>query len=165
MATNIRFSTGEKEYIVNDDESKVIRVNVSDANILVRYNESLKKFEKLHDEIGDLEDTEQLKRADLLVRGFINDVFDTDVCTPAFGNTNCLSPVGNGKALYQSFLEAFLPIVKKDIEARLNASNIHLEEKAKTFTDQLSQRPVQHDVTNLSDEDIKRIAAAIKGEK
>ena len=162
MATNIRFSTGEKEYIVNDDESKVIKVNISDGNMLVRFNEALPKFEKMQKEFGEITDPVKLKEADEKVREFINEVFGTDVCTPAFGKANCLSVVENGKALYMSFLEAFLPVVKKDMEARLNASHIVLEDKAKTFADQLSQRPVNKDVNNLTDEDIMRIAAAIK---
>lgn len=161
MARNISFATGEKEYIVNGDESKVIRINVADVNMLARYEQARERFKQIQSEFGDDPSPADLIKADEMVRGLINDIFDADVCTPAFGGTNCLSPVSSGKTLYQSFLDAFLPEVKKDIEAAVNAAQIRLEAKAKTFTEQLSPKP-KHDVTGLTDDDIARIAAAIK---
>lgn len=141
---SINFSTGIKEYAVNGDENNVIRINVSDLNISKRYQEASEKIEKLAEKYKNVSKPtpEQLAEADKEVRTQLNYVFDSDVCTPAFGNTNCFSPVADGHFLFEAFMEAFLPLIQQDMQATANASKIHIGNKTEKYTEHLEKPPV-----------------------
>ena len=148
---SINFSTGIKEYAINGDENNVIKVNISDLNIVNRYQEASKKIEALAEKYKNVSKptSEQLTEADAEVRAQLNYVFDSDVCTPAFGNTNCFSPVSNGMFLFEAFMEAFMPLVQQDMKATANASKIHIEDKTAKYTAHLNTAPIT--VSNQAD--------------
>lgn len=139
MAVNISFATSEKEYIINGDENRVIRVNVADVNTMKRYEEASEKIEALKNVPRTPEGLAELDRQ---VREQLNYTFGTDICTAAFGDVNLLSPVEGGKMLFEAFLEAFLPQYKKDAESVLGAAKIRLNDKAELYAGQVSARPV-----------------------
>ncbi len=112
---SINFDTGIKKYAVNGDENNVININVSDVNIIKRFRESLPKIEKLREKYSS-ETVEDVIEADAEIRILLNEAFGTDICTPAFGSTNCLSMV-NGVPLFERFFTAFMPILEADIKA------------------------------------------------
>lgn len=125
---SINFNTGLKEFAVNGDESRIIRFNPSDINILKRFEESESKFEALQSEFEKTADptAEMLVEGDKKIRDIINDIFGNDVCTPAFGTTNCLSPTANG-FLFVEFVEAMKNLVENEVKATVQASQIELK--------------------------------------
>lgn len=138
---SINFSTTKKKYAINGDENNVIEVDVSDLNLIKRFEKATPKIEELEDKFKDIDSptVEQLEEADHKLRTILNEVFESDVCTPAFGNVNCLSPVANGKFLFEAFVEALMPMIKQDIKATAQASKIHLEEKTSKYTAHLDK--------------------------
>ncbi len=113
---SINFDEGYKEYSINGDESRVIRVRVADPNILPRFaavSDKLDEMQKKYTEATP----EVMGAVDKELRDLLNEVFQTDICTPAFGEAAVMSITSSGKPLYQAFLEAFLPVVQQDIEA------------------------------------------------
>lgn len=149
MAVNISFATNEKEYIINGDENRVIRVNVADVNIFKRYEEASEKIEALKNVPRTPEGLAELDRQ---VREQLNYTFGIDICTAAFGDVNLLSPVEGGKMLFEAFLEAFLPQYKKDAESVLGAAKIRLNNKAELYAGQVSARPVLNGKPELTPE-------------
>ena len=149
MAVNISFATNEKEYIINGDENRVIRVNVADMNTFKRYEEATEKIEALKNVPRTPEGLAELDRQ---VREQLNYTFGTDICTAAFGDVNLLSPVEGGKMLFEAFLEAFLPQYKKDAESVLGAAKIRLNNKAELYAGQVSSRPVLSSKPELTPE-------------
>jgi len=149
MAVNISFATNEKEYIINGDENRVIRVNVADVNTMKRYEEATEKIEDLKNVPRTPEGLAELDRQ---VREQLNYTFGTDICTAAFGDVNLLSPVEGGKMLFEAFLEAFLPQYKKDAESVLGAAKIRLNDKAELYAGQVSARPVLSSKPELTPE-------------
>ena len=113
---SIIFDDGYRNYAVNGDENRVVRVHVADLNLKSRLEEMLLKIDLLAKKYGDKIDVEQLTEADAELRPLINFGFGTDVCTPAFGTANLFSPVGDGTPLYQNFLDAFVPVVTENIK-------------------------------------------------
>ncbi len=118
---SINFNNGYKEYAINGDENCIVRFVPSDFGILDRINKSIPVIENIHKKYSDLKNdtteiSDMMVSCDKEIREQINYIFGNDVCTPAFGETNCLSPAG-GNLLYQNFLDALLPILKKDITA------------------------------------------------
>lgn len=140
---NIDFNTrGYKEYSLNGDENAVIRFNPSDFNFRERlkqmdtdarkvFVEQGKFFEKRGKRLTNDEVFDKLNEADKAIREIINKAFDSDICTLAFGNANCLSFCG-GKPMFINFLEAIVPAISKDITEEKEKA----EEIIKTYTDQ-----------------------------
>lgn len=122
---SINFNSGLKEYAVNGDEKNVIRINVSDLNIKSRFDEKHSEIAKLIDEAESLDvhapnAPDILRRIDGALKGCLDYIFASEVSAHAFGNVNCLSPVGEG-TLFASFMEAFMPVVMEDVKAETKA--------------------------------------------
>lgn len=118
---DISFNKGFKTYTINGDENCTITFNPSDYGILARIEQSQKEIDNLSNEyektthsVKDTEKEEILNQLDIKIREQINKVFNSDVCTGAFGKVNCLTPAG-GYPIYINFLNAVIPIIKNDI--------------------------------------------------
>lgn len=116
---SIQFSTGVREYAINGDERNVIRINIADMNLPARMKRVGKKLDELSAECGELPVTpETAADIDVRIRAIMNEAFGTDICTPAFGNTNCMTPVDSeGTTLWQAFFRAFMAQIREDIAA------------------------------------------------
>lgn len=116
---SINFNTGIKEYAVNGDENNCIRINISDMNIAARFKECANMFDEIQADINEngKPSPEKLKEYDKTVKEKIDYIFGADVSSHAFGDMNCLSPVGNGTLLFSAFLNAFMDLIKEDIKA------------------------------------------------
>lgn len=141
---SIKFDTGFKEYVINDDENKKIRINVSDINILKRLEEVQKRIEEKTEKHKDNDKqltTEEFLELDKIVREEINYAFGNDICTTAFGGMNAMSPVSNGKFLFEVFLESLIPVLQEDMKAAVQAQNIHLEDKMEQYVSAAKSAP------------------------
>lgn len=131
---NLNFDDGFKRYTINGDSNKVIVINPSDFGIVERINDAYKMIDessKLTEDVelkADGSPVLELEKAAEVVKGFretinkaINYIFDSDVASIAFGNQSPLSLVG-GIPLYQRFMNSVIPVIKKEIESEMNAS-------------------------------------------
>lgn len=114
---SINFDEGYKSYAVNGDENRVIKVKVADPNLIKRINSALTEIESLKEKFSGKPDENTLIEFDGSVRQLIDKAFDSDICANDFGNANLCAVVGSGKLLFESFFEAFLPILKADVRA------------------------------------------------
>jgi hypothetical protein len=134
----LSFELGIKEYCLNDDENAVIRINTRDYGLIPRI-EKLKKdskklmkdYQKKVSELSDNEIFAVIGELDQQVRQLINTTFDSDICSVAFGNANCLSFAG-GRPIFMNFLDVLLPRILSDIQEEQKAS----EKYIKSYTDQ-----------------------------
>lgn len=133
----LNFENGVKRYAVNGDETCVITVNPADVGLPSRYAEKMPEVKALAAEMKNAEPTpERIADYDRRLRGLLNGIFGSDVCTPAFGSANCFSPVGDGKLLFEAFLEAFIPVIEQEIGERLEASKKRTEKYITAVTEQ-----------------------------
>lgn len=109
---SINFKKSFKEYIVNGDESKVIRIKL-DPEMPDRVQDVLAEIDKFRDEINENNIAEMGRKYGEI----LNNIFDTDICTPAFDGENPFSVVDGGKLLIEAFFEAFMPIFEADVKA------------------------------------------------
>lgn len=122
----IKISSNAKEYLLvdeNDNELGVVRVDVTDFGFFNRAKEAEKNITEIMERMEQLqrqhmeteEAFEQLAVYDKEVKEQLNMMFDYDVSSVVFGNKNCLS-IGNGETFVARFMNAILPVIKKDIE-------------------------------------------------
>ena len=139
---SLNFKSNIKKYAINDDENCVISVSTTDYAILDRNKKAIKNIENLTAEYkekkinNDDEANELFVSADKEIRNQINYIFNSDVCTMAFGNTNCFSPCDDGSVLFENFINAIVPVVKADIMAAQEKQNKRIEKytsQAKKF--------------------------------
>ena len=141
--STLNFKTNVKTYDINGDKNRIISVNTTDYAILDRIKISLKNIEKLADEYksktvnNDDEANELFVTADKKIREQINFIFGSDVSTTVFGNVNCFSPCDDGSVLFENFINAIVPEIRKDISEAQNKQSKHIEKytsQAKRFT-------------------------------
>lgn len=135
MSTNIKFENGMKSFVINGDENKVIYFNPNDFNILKRIDTAVKNIEEISKkyeqaQINNDSVMTMFSQCDKEIREQINFVFGNDVCTVAFGNSNCLSFAG-GKPICMNFLDAVVPILKSEIKAEQEKSKKNIEKYTK----------------------------------
>lgn len=142
MAT-LNFKTNVKTYDINGDKNRIISVNTTDYAILDRIKKSLKNIEKIADEYrtktisNDDEANDLFVAADKRIREQINYIFGADVCDIVFGNVNCFSPCDDGSALFENFINAIVPEIRKDITEAQKKQSKHIEKytaQAKRFS-------------------------------
>lgn len=121
---SINFDDGFRTYAINGDESRVIRVNVTDLNALERFNTAVEEIDRLiADSKGEDATPEKLVELDRIIREQFDLIFGEGMCETVFGRVNILSAVTDGRMLIESFLDAFLPVIREDIAAAAKASN------------------------------------------
>lgn len=124
MAQKLNFSKnkGIKEYCFADDENAIIRINTRDSNLYPRLNESRKKLEALYKEYENFnadseeESAKALVNFDNRIKAELDYMFDYPVSEVAFGNFSSIS-IYDGMPAFQSFLNAILPEIYKDIDS------------------------------------------------
>lgn len=155
---SVNYNSGYKTYALNGDESNVIRINVSDVNILKRVKEVQDFMSALEDEKPT---PERLVELDEIVREKINYVFGADVSSAAFGETNCFSPVDDGRFLFQAFLEALIPAISEDIKAKAKPN-----ENVKKYVDRAKKKSsapkTSIDLENLTAEQKALLSAVLE---
>lgn len=138
----------EEEYIeltINNDESRVIRIDLTDIGMIERLNESYKKieeFQNTHENIeinsdgspadGLSQSAEILKSFRNLIKEQIDYIFDSKVADIVFGNKNPLSTV-KGVPLYERFLKALKPYIDEIAKREKKESRKKIEKYMKVL--------------------------------
>lgn len=125
MRNNLDLGEEYVELTINNDENRVIKVDLSDFGMIERLNESYKKIDEFQNSHKDIkinpdgtaadklnESAEILKAFNTLVREQIDYILDSKVSDIVFGNKNPLSTV-KGVPLYERFLNALKPYIEK----------------------------------------------------
>ena len=73
------------------------------------------------------------------VKEIIDTAFNADVCSHAFGNTSCFTPLANGDFLFVSFLNAFIELISADSNKEITKFVKNSEKKAKAYIDEATK--------------------------
>lgn len=122
---SINFKDSFKEYAVNGDKSRVIRVRI-DPGMPEKIESALAEIDNLTSDLSEKNFTEMGAK----FCGIINRTFGSDVCTPAFDGGNPFSVVENGQFLYEVFFNAFMPV----LEANIKECTENIHERVNKYT-------------------------------
>ena len=111
----IEFDEGYRTYQIGNDEKRVIRIRL-DPDLIIRIKDAEKKITELEDRLKNTS-VDDLTFLSNEMKTIINDAFKTDICEPVFEGANIFTPVSSGKTLFQSFFDAFMPVLEADIKA------------------------------------------------
>ena len=144
---SINFDEGYKEYEINGDSERVIRVDTADYGLIERFkkaekhiNDELKKYENIKIKADGSADTDDETAAQMIadlgefIKNEINYIFNADVSEIVFGNASPLS-TRKGVPLYERFVNAVLPVIEADLKAEAKAS----EKRVSQYTKQAQQ--------------------------
>ncbi len=114
---NLNIDKGIKEYSINGDTGKILRVNTSDIGIIARFEKTESELMKIADKYSSVEENitiNTLTELDEEVKKQIDYIFGDGASNIIFGDTNCVSLAG-GQPIFMNFLDAILPTIKSDI--------------------------------------------------
>ena len=122
----INFDDGTKKIELNGDSNKVLTWNPTDINFVDRYlffidwvqNEYIEKVEKLSTSLKSIEDY-KVGTTIALGEEFnveLDKVFGEGTSKIAFGNMNPISPISNGKFLFDNFISALDPVIQESFD-------------------------------------------------
>lgn len=144
---SINFDDGFKSFAINNDESRVIRFNPSDPNLIKRYNDSIKNMMEVKDKIGsdiklspegDVREADDMQAAsailtetDDIIRKNINYMFNSDVYDTVFKGQSPFCTVNGDMLLFEAFLMAVEPIIRQSVEESAVASEKRMDKYLK----------------------------------
>lgn len=158
---SINFEVGNyKEYAINGDENNTIKIDVSDIGLIKRLRKAMEEIDEYQKQFEGKEEADEnlVSELDEKAREIINKAFDSDVCTKAFGNKNCMSAASNGLPNIVNFLNAFIPVIQNDFKSEIEKEQKTLEEKtAKYIEPVVNNSAPEIDVSALSQEQKKAL--------
>lgn len=145
---NINFDDGLKSFSINGDESRVIRFNPADPDMMTRYYKALQMLKEAKgrllsdvdlDAEGKLSEEDKLGMASCaleetnsLIRRAINLMFNSDVYDTIFAGQSPFCIV-RGKYLFEAFMESLQPVLESEIKAYQKASEKRMSKYLKEY--------------------------------
>lgn len=138
---SINFDDGLKSFSINGDESRVIRFNPGDPNLLLRAGDAQKRILEWKGKLDKVplkadgtpestsdESAAALREFNSMLRNELNYVFNADVYDIVFAGQSPLCIVGNRKHfLFEAFLLSAMPIIEDEISVYNTASKTRIE--------------------------------------
>ncbi len=147
MSQSIKFDEGYREYDINGDPNRIIKVDTADYGLIERFEEAERRIKAQLDkykgikikpdgsaEMSDEAACKAVAQLSKTIKEAINYIFDYEVSSVVFGNRSPLS-TRKGVPLYERFMNAMMPIIQADIEAEAKESNKRIQK----YTKQASQ--------------------------
>ena len=134
---SIKVSTGLKVYDIEDENGNVrgqISFNPSDLGFYDRATQFYDDMQTMIDSIENddsIVGMEKVSAADKAMKEKLNQLFDDENASKVvFGNQNCFNTL-NGVSFVERFLNAFMPIIKKEFEKEQKNSQKRIEKSTK----------------------------------
>ena len=134
---SIKVSTGLKVYDIEDENGNVrgqISFNPSDLGFYDRATQFYDDMQTMIDSIendNSIVGMEKVSAADKMMKEKLNQLFDDENASKVvFGNQNCFNTL-NGVSFVERFLNAFMPIIKKEFEKEQKNSQKRIEKYTK----------------------------------
>lgn len=127
---SINFVKGYKTYAINGDENNTVKINVADPNLKNRIVGVMQEIDEFKSGYGDAPITyEIITELDAFTKSKLDEAFGKGFSEAVFGELSCFAITEDeGKFVYETFMEAFLPIITADIEQATKASKAHIKD-------------------------------------
>ena len=137
----VKIETGVKVYDIADERGVVrgtVSFNPSDINFPIRaenfiknVNELIEQAESIPEDLAEEEISKTIEDFDKKIKKEVNVLFDDDnASSVVFGSQNCLN-TSKGITFIERFIEAFMPIIKKEIAEETKKSSERVKKYVK----------------------------------
>lgn len=139
MAEILNFDEGVKEYEINGDPNRKLKVNMADIGIIDRMQSALEKmqaeFKNLNIDLnsdGESSNKEEkvvayVRELNKKLRDSIDEIFYAGASDAIFWIQNPLSTASNGATIYENFIEAFTKILEPELKKAQKKSEKHIQ--------------------------------------
>lgn len=133
--------TRKKRFRIDGDDSRILELNTSDMNILLRLDEVEARLQSLADSVTfDAEDTEnaeanvkKLLNTDKEMRDLMDYLFDSkvsEICAPS----GTMYDPFNGKYRFEHIIETLFALYEDNIEAEYKKMNKNVQKHTAKYT-------------------------------
>lgn len=137
----VNIATGVKVYDIADERGVIrgtVSFNPSDINFPIRaenfirnVNELIEQAESAPENLAEEEISKIIEDFDKKIKKEVNVLFaDDNASSVVFGNQNCLN-TSKGITFIERFIEAFMPIIRKEIAEETKKSNERVKKYVK----------------------------------
>lgn len=146
---SLNFDDGLKSFSINGDESRVIRFNPGDPDLIIRYNEAKKMLRNANtrklaevkldgngnlQKDGDFEDAAQaLEETNKVIRDALKLFFKADVYDTVFAGSSPFAGTADGRFVFEAFMDAVKPVLESGIAEYRAASEKRMEKYTKGY--------------------------------
>jgi len=136
----------KERFRINGDNSKILELNTSDANIITRLEKGYAELTKLAAEVQEMDfDDEKgnerefkklsknLKTIDDKMREQIDYIFDSNVSEVCAGNASMIDPI-NGKFRWEHIIEALGDLYAGSFRDEFARMQTNIEKRTKKYT-------------------------------
>ncbi len=135
---SLNFSDGLEEYRLNDRTS--VRFNPTDMGFLEKLSAAFGKLDALQEEVrasresitDDREVFPVARDLDAKMRGILNELFDSDICTPLFGGLNLFASSG-GLPVWANLMLAVSEEVQSAMASELEQREARIAKYVKKY--------------------------------
>lgn len=122
---------GRKEFFVNNDPNRVLRLNLTDDQLIPRIKKALDSLESYKEKVAETGDKYEIEELiddyNREVRERLNEAFDYDVSSAVFQNMSVTAQVtDDGKTFIEVFLDAIMEKIvtaQREYQKNMRASN------------------------------------------
>lgn len=139
--------TQRKEFTINGDPTKILRLNTSDLSMITRLNVLYPKLQTLAQEalgsfdIDESDDVEtfiaktsaSLVKIDTEMRRLIDELFDSNVSEMCAPEGTMYDPI-NGKLRFQYIIETLSALYQRDLNAEVAKTTAHISKYTSKYT-------------------------------
>lgn len=146
---NIDLSTTQrKEFTINGDPTKILRLNTSDLSMVTRLKnlypklktlaeDALHEFDNV-DESDDVESfitktSESLTKIDAEMRKLVDALFDANVSELCAPEGTMYDPI-NGKLRFEYIIETLSSLYERDLKAEVDKATAHISKHTSKYT-------------------------------
>ena len=151
--TDLSFST-RKAFRIDGDDNKILKLDVSDMNVIARLNDAYPKMQALAEEavdrLSNSDDTdtedgglgnlaEVLKDIDKKMREQIDFVFDADVSVKCAPTGNMYDPV-NGEFRFEHIIDVLSSLYANNLTAEFKTMQAKIKKRTAKYTSNTTKR-------------------------
>lgn len=148
MLNNIDLSTTQrKEFTINGDPTKILRLNTSDLSMVTRLKKLYPKLQELasdalHEFDVDTDDNVQdfitktsdsLTKIDAQMRSLIDELFDSNVSEMCAPEGTMYDPIG-GRLRFEYIIETLSSLYERDLKAEVEKATAHISKHTDKYT-------------------------------
>ena len=135
----------KQKFMINGDENRVLELDVSDLNIVQRYNEMIQKLNQLEEKVIALTSSKKdgeddtMEKVNLFIeidtemRECIDFIFDSNVCEVCAPKGSMYDPI-NGKLRYEVLIDILIALYEGNLKKELKKMEKNVAKHSAKYT-------------------------------